>query len=232
MPLTKVSSGVIAANAVVDSFGTQSITGDKIGLGAITGNTLASNIINANNIVNASITGAKLAATTITGDKLTVGSLAANVFTANTITGDVIGQSAVSSNNISTGATVRSSSSAQAYANSVGSNVYTNVHSNLTLPNKSMIVAHFDLTTSDGNTPSEPTYGMYVSTSINSTGRVAYQDGVGVFPKSGVGGVGGSLTYFNISGASQSIWLAIYPYAGANYNTPSANVTYRIVSFA
>ena len=40
------------------------------------------------------------------------------------------------------------------------------------------------------------------------------------------------LTYFNISGASQSIWLAIYPYAGGNYNTPSANVTYRIESFA
>ena len=80
MPLTKVSSGVIAANAVVDSFGTQSITGDKIGLGAITGNTLAPNIINANNIVNATITGAKLA--------------------ANTVSGDVIGQNAISSNNI------------------------------------------------------------------------------------------------------------------------------------
>ena len=120
MPLTKVTSGVIAANAVVDSFGTQSITGDKIGLNAITGNTLASNIINsnnivtgavtgdklgatsinANNIVNATITGAKLASTTITGDKITVGSLAGNVFTANTITGDKIGQNAVSSNNI------------------------------------------------------------------------------------------------------------------------------------
>jgi len=70
MPLTKVSSGVIAANAVVDSFGTQSITGDKLGLTAI----------NANNIVGASITGAKLA--------------------ANTVSGDVIGQNAISSNNI------------------------------------------------------------------------------------------------------------------------------------
>ena len=51
MPLTKVSAGVIAANAVVDSFGTQSITGDKLGLTAI----------NANNIVNASITVSQLA---------------------------------------------------------------------------------------------------------------------------------------------------------------------------
>jgi len=83
MPLTKVSAGVIAANAVVDSFGTQSITGDKIGLGAITGNTLASNIINANNIVNASITGAKLA--------------------ANTVSGDVIGQNAINANNVVSG---------------------------------------------------------------------------------------------------------------------------------
>jgi len=68
--LTKVTAGLITANAVVDSFGTQSITGDKIGV----------NAINANNIVNSSITGAKLA--------------------ANTVTGDVIGQSAISSNNI------------------------------------------------------------------------------------------------------------------------------------
>ena len=52
MPLTKVSSGVIAANAVVDSFGTQSITGDKLGLTAI----------NANNIVDGAVTSAKLAA--------------------------------------------------------------------------------------------------------------------------------------------------------------------------
>jgi hypothetical protein len=51
MALTKVSAGVIAANAVVDSFGTQSITGDKIGLTAIS----------ANNIVDGTITAAKLA---------------------------------------------------------------------------------------------------------------------------------------------------------------------------
>jgi hypothetical protein len=43
MALTKVTAGVIAANAVVDSFGSQSITGDKIGLTAV----------NANNIVTA-----------------------------------------------------------------------------------------------------------------------------------------------------------------------------------
>jgi hypothetical protein len=51
MALTKVTAGVIAANAVVDSFGSQSITGDKIGLTAI----------NANNIVDGTITAAKLA---------------------------------------------------------------------------------------------------------------------------------------------------------------------------
>ncbi len=51
MPLTKVTAGVIAANAVVDSFGSQSITGDKLGLTAI----------NANNIVDGTITAAKLA---------------------------------------------------------------------------------------------------------------------------------------------------------------------------
>ena len=54
--LTKVTAGVIAANAVVDSFGSQSITGDKIGLTAI----------NANNIVNGTITAAKITDSTIT----------------------------------------------------------------------------------------------------------------------------------------------------------------------
>jgi hypothetical protein len=51
MPLTKVSSGVIAANAVQESVGSQSITGDKLGLTAI----------NANNIVNSTITVSQLA---------------------------------------------------------------------------------------------------------------------------------------------------------------------------
>ena len=75
MPLTKVSSGVIAANAVVDSFGTQSITGDKLGLTAI----------NANNIVNSSITGVKIAANTITGDGLGQNSISANNIATNAI---------------------------------------------------------------------------------------------------------------------------------------------------
>ena len=44
MPLTKVSSGVIAANAVVDSFGTQSITGDKLGLTAINANNIVASV--------------------------------------------------------------------------------------------------------------------------------------------------------------------------------------------
>lgn len=80
MPLTKVTSGVIAANAVVDSFGTQSITGDKIGLtainannivtGAVTGNLLASNIINTNNFTtaaNSAIIGKSIAMTIVFG---------------------------------------------------------------------------------------------------------------------------------------------------------------------
>jgi hypothetical protein len=58
MPLTKVSAGVIAANAVVDSFGTQSITGDKIATGQITGNLLTANCVSGNNIVSSpTITG-------------------------------------------------------------------------------------------------------------------------------------------------------------------------------
>ena len=80
MPLTKVSSGVIAANAVVDSFGTQSITGDKLGLTAI----------NANNIVNASITGAKIALGTITGDDIATGQITGNLLTANCVSGNNI----------------------------------------------------------------------------------------------------------------------------------------------
>ena len=65
MPLTKVTSGVIAANAVIDSFGSQSITGDKIGLAAI----------NANNIVSGSVTGDKLGATSINANNIVNGTI-------------------------------------------------------------------------------------------------------------------------------------------------------------
>ena len=80
MPLTKVSAGVIAANAVQDSVGSQSITGDKLGLTAI----------NANNIVNASITGAKIALGTITGDDIATGQITGNLLTANCVSGNNI----------------------------------------------------------------------------------------------------------------------------------------------
>jgi len=90
MPLTKVSSGVIAANAVVDSFGTQSITGDKLGLTAI----------NANNIVGAAITGDKLGLTAINANNIVGASITGAKLAANTVSGDVIGQNAISSNNI------------------------------------------------------------------------------------------------------------------------------------
>jgi hypothetical protein len=69
MALTKVTAGVIAANAVIESFGSQSITGDKIGLTAI----------NANNIVDSTITVAKLASGVLP-------STVANATTATTFT--------------------------------------------------------------------------------------------------------------------------------------------------
>jgi hypothetical protein len=92
--LTKISAGVIAANAVVDSFGTQSITGDKIGLTAI----------NANNIVNSSITGAKLAANTVTGDVIGQSAISSNNILSGTITTTQIASNTVSNTNIATGA--------------------------------------------------------------------------------------------------------------------------------
>ena len=94
MPLTKVTSGVIAANAVIDSFGTQSITGDKLGLTAI----------NANNIVSGSVTGDKLGATSINANNIVNGTITGTKIAANTITGDDIGQNAISANNIATNA--------------------------------------------------------------------------------------------------------------------------------
>ena len=80
MPLTKVSGGLLAANAISEGIGSQSITGDKLGLTAI----------NANNIVNASITGAKIALGTITGDDIAV----------NQITGNLLTNTSISSNNL------------------------------------------------------------------------------------------------------------------------------------
>ncbi len=60
MALTKVTAGLITANAVVDSFGTQSITGDKLGLTAI----------NANNIVDGAITGPKLGTNSVSSNNI------------------------------------------------------------------------------------------------------------------------------------------------------------------
>ncbi len=95
--LTKVTAGVIAANAVVDSFGTQSITGDKIGLtainannivtGAVTGDKLGATSINANNIVNGSITSAKI--DTVANSKIT-GTITATQLAANSVNASIL----------------------------------------------------------------------------------------------------------------------------------------------
>jgi len=81
--LTKISAGVIAANAVVDSFGTQSITGDKIGLTAI----------NANNIVNSAITGPKFGANSVSSNNIV--SVSGSAIIANTIANSAIQTGAI-----------------------------------------------------------------------------------------------------------------------------------------
>jgi hypothetical protein len=95
--LTKVTAGVIAANAVVDSFGTQSITGDKIGLtainannivtGAVTGDKLGATSINANNIVDGTITNAKI--DTVANTKL-IGTITATQMAANSVNSTIL----------------------------------------------------------------------------------------------------------------------------------------------
>lgn len=83
MALTKISAGVIAANAVVDSFGTQSITGDKIGLTAI----------NANNIVDGTITGPKFGANSVSSNNIV--SVSGSAITANSIANSAIQTGAI-----------------------------------------------------------------------------------------------------------------------------------------
>jgi len=72
MPLTKVSAGIIAANAISEGIGSQSITGDKLGLTAV----------NANNIVGASITGDKLGLTAISSNNIVDSITIANTTTS------------------------------------------------------------------------------------------------------------------------------------------------------
>ena len=127
---------------------------------------------------------------------------------------------------------VSSTSTGSGTASSIASNTYTNIVSSLSLPNNSMIIAYFNITTSNANNPSDATYPMLISTASNSAGTVAAQNGVGVYPKNGISPVTGTLMYFNRTGSTQSIWLAGQPYAGGNYNTPNYTVTYYIVSFA
>jgi hypothetical protein len=125
-----------------------------------------------------------------------------------------------------------SSSTGTATASAGSSNVYQNIISSITLPNKSLIVAYFKATTSGGNTATDATYSTYISTNTNTTGAVASYDGVSVYPKAGIGNIAQTLSYVNVSGSSQSIWLASYPYAGGGFNAPVYTVTYYIVSFA
>jgi hypothetical protein len=127
---------------------------------------------------------------------------------------------------------VSSTSTGSGTANSIASNTYTNIVSSLSLPNNSMIIAYFNIATSGANVPSDATYSMAISTASTSAGIVALQNGVGVYPKSGIAPVAGTLMYFNRTGSTESIWLAGQPYAGGNYNTPNYTVTYYIVSFA
>jgi hypothetical protein len=127
---------------------------------------------------------------------------------------------------------VSSTSTGSGTANSISSNTYTNIVSSLSLPNKSLIIAYFNVTTPNGNSPSQPTYNCYISTASNSSGIVAGSGSVGPFPQSGISGLQATIMYFNRTGSTQSIWLAGQPYAGGNYNTPDYTVTYYIVSFA
>jgi hypothetical protein len=127
---------------------------------------------------------------------------------------------------------ISSTSTGSGTASSVASNTYVNIVSSLSLPTNSMIIAYYDISTSGGNVPSDATYGMFISTASNSAGVVAAQNGVGVYPKSGIANCQGTIMYFNRTGSTQSIWLAGQPYAGGGYNTPNYTVTYYIVSFA
>jgi hypothetical protein len=124
------------------------------------------------------------------------------------------------------------SSSNTTTASAGSSNVYQNIFSSIALPNKSLIIANFSATTSNGNSPSDATYSTYISTTNVSSGKVAYFDGVNTYPKSGIGGIGQTLAYVNLTGSSQNIWLSSYPYAGSGFNAPVYTVTYYIVSFA
>ena len=127
---------------------------------------------------------------------------------------------------------VASFSTGSGTANSVASNTYVNIVSNLSLPNNSMIIAFFKVTTSDSNDPSNATYSMHISTTSTSATLVASQNGVGVYPKSGIGRLDGTLVYFNSTGSTQSIYLSGQPFASSGYNTPDYEVNYYIVSFA
>jgi hypothetical protein len=177
MPLTKVSSGVIAANAVVDSFGTQSITGDKLGLTAI----------NANNIVGGSITGAKLA--------------------ANTVSGDVIGQNAISSNNIvsvnASVATVGTLPKARLPAGSVLQVVSNTKTDGFSTTSDSMVDATGLFVTI---TPTSATSKILISVNLSmtpgSSGVVMFYQIVRNSTAIGIGTTGGA--NFNVTGAMYS----------------------------
>lgn len=146
MALTKVSAGVIAANAVVDSFGTQSITGDKIGLTAI----------NANNIVDGTITAAKLApGAAISNGQLSIVSSAVGVIpdsAAGRLPYKILGQVQPSGNTMTTVYTVPASTNTVVttitICNQSQNTVTVNVAANLSgsaVSTKNYIITNFSL---------------------------------------------------------------------------------------
>ena len=144
--LTKVTAGGIAANAVVDSFGSQSITGDKIGLTAI----------NANNIVDGTITAAKLApGAAISNGQLSVVSSAVGVIpdsAAGRLPYKILGQVQPGANSLTTIYTVPASTNTVVttitICNQSANNLTVNVAANTSgdaVTTKNFLITNYNL---------------------------------------------------------------------------------------
>jgi len=180
--LTKVTAGVIAANAVVDSFGSQSITGDKIGLTAI----------NANNIVDGTITAAKLApGAAISNGQLSVVSSAVGVIpdsAAGRLPYKILGQVQPGANALTTIYTVPASTNTVVttitICNQSANNLTVNVAANISgdaVTTKNFLITSYNLEAAE-TLVLEPRLAMLAGSllSANITGANASTSNVSV----------------------------------------------------
>ena len=121
---------------------------------------------------------------------------------------------------------INSATSATGIASNVASNTASNCATGLSLPNNALIIVNMTISTSGGSQPSTPCYVWWIT---DGSTHLADSGAVGPYPQNGYSYIYNCLSYFNTSGSTKTLSIVAYPYASANYNTPTYTANYTII---